>query len=303
MLELRATRTPGYWPIFLSLLILLVPMQRVQARSLAEITKSKELRVCIAPIHPTLATVEPADCSDKCKFSGPAYDESVALAKSLGKGIQAKVIRLNFDEQFFNHEGKTDRDGHYTPERLASGKCDLYNSHLTKNEWRLKKVDFVVLYPSRVLVIASRPMKAQLKTVADLAGKTTGTEKDTSFHTWLQEQNRTAFAADPIKIKLMSTADSLAALDAGGLDFILADSTQAIWMTRHELKNAVVAFPVGPTLENGLAFRKEDKDLQAATQSFLDEQRKNPTSDLNRIWWRHFGRTLTEFIALIASIK
>ena len=81
----------------------------LQARSLAEIKQSKELRVCIVPLHPSVAAVEPADCRENCKFSGPVYEESLAFAKTLGNEIQPKFLRVDWDEQFFNKEGKTDR--------------------------------------------------------------------------------------------------------------------------------------------------------------------------------------------------
>src|SRR5450830_1691681 len=77
------------------------------ARSLAEIKQSKELRICIAPIHPAYATAEPAACRDKCKFTGPVYEESMIFAQSLGKGIQAKLLRVDWDEQFFNKDSET----------------------------------------------------------------------------------------------------------------------------------------------------------------------------------------------------
>lgn len=274
-----------------------------QARSLAQIEQSKELRICIAPIHPSAATVEPPACRDKCEFSGPVYEQSLVFAKFLGNGIRPKFLRVDWDQHFFNKEGKTVREGSYTPELLASAKCDLYPGNLTKNEWRLKKLDFVTVFPSRMMVIVAKEMKAKIKTAADLAGKTAAVEKDTSFHTWLQAQNQTTYAADPVNLELLGTTDSLLAVEAGKADFTIADSDIAIWAVRHELKSATTAFPVGPIDEIGWGFRKDDKDLQAAAQKFIDVQRRNPDSELNSIWKKHFGRTLTEFIALMVAVK
>ncbi|MBK6905949.1 MAG: transporter substrate-binding domain-containing protein [Rhodocyclaceae bacterium] len=274
-----------------------------QARSLAQIEQSKELRICIAPVHPAIATVEPPACRDKCEFSGPAYEQTLVFAKFLGKGIRPKFLRVEWDEQFFNKEGKTVREGSYTPELLAAAKCDLYPSNLTKNEWRMKKLDFVTVFPSRLMVIVSSAMKGKLKAPPDLAGKTAAVEKDTSFHTWLQVQNQTTYANNPVKLELLGTTESLLAVEAGKVDFTIADSDIAIWAVRHELKSATTAFPVGATDELGWGFRKDDKDLQAAAQKFIDDQRKNPGSEVNYIWKKHFGRTLTEFIALMVAVK
>ncbi len=273
------------------------------ARSLDEIKKTKELRICIAPIHPAYASVAPATCKGECKFTGSVFETSSAFAQSLGMGVQARFFRVDWDEQFFNHKGKTERDAAYTPALLASGKCDFYPSNVTKNEWRQKKLDFVTLFPSRMMVIASKSMKAQIKDSVDLAGKTAAIEKDTSYQTWLQTQNQTVWASNPVKLALLSTQESFAAVEAGTADFTLADSEIAIWAARHQLKNAKTAFPLGPTDELGWAFRKQDKDLQAAVQVFFDQQRKNPGSEFNQIWQHHFGRSLTEFIALMVLVK
>lgn len=281
----------------------LVCVLPAQARSLSEIIKSKELRICISFLHPALGTAEPTSCRENCKISGAVYEESLAFTRSLGRGIQPRFLRVNWDEQFFNKEGKTVREGTYTPELLASGQCDLYPSNLTKNEWRLKKMDFVMLFPSRMMVIVNNWKKPLFKNSMDLAGKFVAVEKDTSFHTWLEQQNELVHIDNPILIKLMNSADSLAAVDAGKVDFTLLDSDMAMWSARHQLKNATVTFPVGTTDEIGWAFRKEDKDLQSAAQKFLNSQRKDANSELNKIWKNHFGRTLTEFIALMMSVK
>jgi membrane-bound lytic murein transglycosylase F len=286
--------------VLLSLGMLATP---VYARSLSDILQTKELRICIAPLHPAYSTAEPSACRDNCKFSGPVYEEALVFAKSLGKGVHAKVQRVEWDEQFFNKDGKTVNDASYTPELLASGKCDLYPNKLTKNEWRLKKLDFVIVFPNRMMVIAAKPMKGGIKTVADLAGKTVAVEKNTSWHTWLNAQNQTSYFANPVRFSLLSTQESFAAVEAAKVDFTVADSDMAMWSARHQFKNAATAFPVGPADEIGWAFRKEDKDLQAAVQKFFDVQRKNPSSDVNNIWKAHFGRTLTEFIALMAAVK
>ena len=87
------------------------------------------------------------------------------------------------------------------------------------------------------------------------------------------------------------------------VDFTLADSYIAMWAAHHQIKNAKIAFPLNLMDEIGWAFRKEDKDLQVAAQVFFDQQRKNPSSEFNQIWKTYFGRTLTEFIALMVLVK
>jgi len=81
------------------------------ARSLAEIRKTKEIRIRMP----------------------------LAFAETLGKDVKPKVIRVEFDEQFFNKEGVVVREASYTPELLASGTCDFHATDLSRTSWRLNK--------------------------------------------------------------------------------------------------------------------------------------------------------------------
>ncbi len=270
------------------------------ARSLEEIRESKEIRICITP-DLSVVTAEPADCLENCTFSGPVYEEVLAFTETLGSDVNPKFIKVEWDEQFYNKEGKVIYEAEYTPELLASGKCDIFPSNLTKTEWRAKKMEFVTVFPSRMMVIIHKSKKAGFKTAADLAEKRAAIVLNTSYYTWLQEQNKTVFKNNQIKIELVqSDEDATEMVMAGKADFTLIDSDKAIWIIRHKLKDAVVAFPVGTTDEIGWAFRKDDKELQAAVQKFFDEQRSE-TSVLNRIWEKYFGVTLNKFISIIKA--
>ena len=274
----------------------------VHARSLAAIQQSQEIRICLSPAHPAVVVAQPPDCRDDCTFSGPVYEAVLAFVATLGTDIKPTFRRVAWDEQFFNQQGQTDREASYTPALLASGTCDLYPSNLTITAWRLKKLDFVPLFQSRMMVVVNTARQKQFNGPADLAGKTAAVQKDTSFHTWLQAQNEDAYAANPVQIQLLGPGASLTAVDAGAVDFAMADADAAIWSTRYQFKNAVVAFPVGPTDEIGWAFRKEDQDLQAAVAQFFARQKASPTSTLNRIWENHFGLTLNKFETLVKTL-
>src|SRR4029453_1409393 len=78
-----------------------------QARSLAEIQQSKEFRVCIAPVFPSVAEVTPPECWEQCTFTGPVYEEVVAFAATLGAEVQLKVRGVVFDALFHNRGGVT----------------------------------------------------------------------------------------------------------------------------------------------------------------------------------------------------
>lgn len=285
----------------LSILTLFLVLTNIaQARSLADIVKSRELRACIAGNNPAHATSMPADCRMDCTFSGPVFEEVQAFARSLGQNIQLKAIRIGWEEQFLDETGKLDRDTSHTPHLLDAGVCDLYPTHLTRNAWRLRKMNFVTLFPSRMLVISLAARKKPLKTSADLAGLQAVVEKESSFHSWLEEQNRTV--SPPIKIMLMNSYEaSMQAVKNGTADFTMMDPEVANWTFRRTPNSPYAAFPIGPTDEIGWAFRKTDKDLQAAAALFFEEQRNRQDAELNRIWIRHYGRTLADFIRSMAA--
>ena len=149
-------------------------------RSLEEIRKTKEIRVCISPIHPSVSSAQPEGCREDCQFAGPAYESAMAFASYLGSDIAPRVWRVGWDEQFFGKNGATERESGDTPELLASGACDFYPNNLAKNEWRLKKMDFITLFPNRRMVVVSRAARGRFNSMGDLAGKTAAVEKDTS---------------------------------------------------------------------------------------------------------------------------
>ncbi|MBF0442876.1 MAG: ABC transporter substrate-binding protein, partial [Oligoflexales bacterium] len=159
----------------------------VYARSLEEIKKTKELRICLV-VYPGINYVEPKDCKEKCKYSGPAYDIANAFADHLK--VKKTYKQITWDEQFYNDQGKTDREGEYTPEHVKTGNCDVYPNNVTKLPWREKKLAFAILFPSRMMVIINKKDKSTIKELKDLAGKSFVTQKDTSFHTWAVEQNK-----------------------------------------------------------------------------------------------------------------
>lgn len=273
------------------------------ARSLKDINASGEIRACIAPIHPSIATAEPADCEDDCAFSGPAYEKVLAFAGALDGGIKPVFRRVGWDEQFYDATGATKRDAAYTPALLASGACDIYPNHLTVTDWRLKKLAIVPLFRNRMMVIVNKAQKDRYAGPDDLAGKVSAVQKDTSFHSWLQAQNKSAYASNPVKIRLVETASTFTALDAGEIDFVLTDANAAIWAIRHQLKQAAVAFPVGATEHIGWGMRKQDEALQARVAAFFAAQKSSQTTTFNRIWEDHYGVSLTRFEVLVKALK
>jgi len=261
-----------------------------EARSIAEINQSGEVRICLVPVEDF--TVEPKQCRENCKFGGDIYDMAVAFSQSLG--VKARILRVEWDEQFFNKDGKTVREGSYTPELMDSGKCDAYLTGLTILPWRETKLAFVTLYPTRMVVVVNKSARAGFKTPADLCAKNAATVKDTSWHTWLQAQNATTCAANPIRIKLLGFEESSQAVDSGAVDFTIVNFDNTLVLS-NPYKNSVMAFPIASVVEQGWAFRKEDRDLQAAAHKFLEKQKSAADSLWNTQWRKAFGMTLPEY--------
>ncbi|WP_162458731.1 substrate-binding periplasmic protein [Desulfosarcina ovata] len=227
---------------------------------------------------------------------------AMAYVDSLGSGVKPEFTHFEaWDDQFRNNTGEVLRDEAYTPEPLASGKCDMYPNDLVKVEWREKKLAYVPLYISRNTIIVNKTRKEEFKEIKDLAGKTAAVMKETSYHTWLDDMNRSAFQENPVKIVFLPQKDAILAVDAGKADFSIIGADGALWSIKSFAGNVSVAFPVGEFTEYGWCFRKADKDLQEAVARFFDQQKKLPDSELNRNWKENTGITLDDFIMFVSQ--
>lgn len=273
------------------------------ARSIEEITASGELRACIAPTSSASAVAIDPACRENCEFTGPVPREVMAFAYQLGGNVRPVFNQVSWDELFHDASGKTDREGIYTPVLLESGKCDVYPSHLTVNDWRSKKLTFAILFESRMMVVVNKSRKAEFRNEADLAGKTVATDLNSSFHTWILEQNDSAYARNPIVVRLMRLEKALDAVERKEVDFTLVDSDTALWEAAHGHQNIAVAFAVGPRDEIGWAVSRKNQDLRDAIQKFFDSQSQVDISELNTIWKEEFGTTLKQFQALIQATR
>lgn len=291
---------------FTAMAIVLTPIflaSPAQARSFQDILDSGELRVCFAPIHPSVVQAKPEGCLEDCRFSGPAYEAAQAFVAFLGDLITLRALRIDWDEQFFNDQGHTDRDAEYIPALLDSGHCDLYPNNLTKNAWRLQKMDIVTMFTNRMMVLVNVESQNVIRSPSELAGKVAVVEKDTSYHTWLQDQNRTTFADNPVDIHLQPTTDALKNLTGMQAEFTVIDADAAFWIIRNQFPDLIMAFPVGTMEEVGWGIRKDSPELHQILQDFFNQQRADRNSALNATWNRHFGMNLNQFISLLGSMQ
>ena len=252
-------------------------------RSLEQIRKTKELRICVA---------------------GSSYELYTAMALAFAEhlGVSPRVKRLDsWDQQFQNDKGVTEKEAAYTPALMESGDCDCYPNDVVKNDWRLKKLDFVILFRTRMVVVVNKDNQAVYKGVVDLAGKNAVIQKGTSYYSWLETQNAGPLASNPIHIQFMTTDESMQAVDAKSADFTIIGADGALNWTRNKVKNVVVAFPIGDTTEVGWAFRKKDRDLQEAVRRFFDSEAA-VGSRFDEIWKEKVGIPLSEFNVFITGL-
>jgi membrane-bound lytic murein transglycosylase MltF len=254
-------------------------------RSLVEIQKSGVIRICLAG-----------------SSQGFYQTNAMAFARYLGNGIQPEFTSFKkWDDQFRSKEGVVVRHGEYTPEPLASGRCDLYPNDLVKLAWRQKKLAYVPLFISRNTIIVNKARRDEFRDLNDLAGRTAAVMKGTSYHTWLEEMNRERFREHPVKLIFKPQKDAILAVNSGAVDFSVIGADGALWAIKNFAGNATVAFPAGGITEYGWCFRKEDRDLQKAVERFFEQQKRRPDSTMNRNWKNSIGFTLADFILFVTS--
>jgi ABC-type amino acid transport substrate-binding protein len=278
---------------------------QADARSLDAILASGEIRFCVAPYGPVIGTVEPEGClGEDCQFEGPLKSVTDAFAASLGDNVSAAYRILTWDEQFQNAEGQTVRDADYAPGLFASQQCDMFPTYMLRNDWRQRKMSQPVVFPVRKMVIINRDNVQAIRGPDDLAGRVAAVMPSSWQEDWIRDQNNGPYEGAPVEMQVRPTiADTLAEVDEGRVDFALLSSEDALWFTRHALKNSMAAFPFGDMLQASMGVPKESPDLLAAFEAFWAAQRADEASELNVMWRETFGLAFPKYLRLLTQIK
>ena len=260
------------------------------ARSLSSIIETNEIRFCLAG-------------SSQEFYRANASAFVTYLNQESKRNIQAKFISFErWNDQFVDNDGVVIRDGEYTPAPLASGKCDLYPNDLVRLGWRESKLAYVDLFLSRNTIISHKSRIAGFRQLGDLAGKTAAVMEGTSYHSWLEEQNRGLFKSNPVQIILLSQKKAIEAVTSNKYDFAITGADGAFWAIKNFAPDAAVAFSFGESRTvMGWCFRKQDTELQEAVRLFFNEQTSWPDSKLNANWKKYIGISLSEFELFVAS--
>ena len=260
------------------------------ARSLSSIVETKEIRFCLA-----------GSSQEFYKSNASAF--VTYLNKTFNQNIQAKFISFEkWNDQFVDADGEVVRNGEYTPAPLASGRCDLYPNDLTRLDWRESKLAYVDLFHSRNTIIAHKARIAGFRHLDDLAGKTAAVMEGTSYHSWLEEQNKDLYKSNPVQIVLLPQKTAIEAVSSDKYDFAITSADGAFWAIKNFAPDAAVAFAFGESRTVfGWCFRKQDTDLQDAVRLFFNQQTSQADSELNANWKKYIGISLSEFELFVAT--
>jgi ABC-type amino acid transport substrate-binding protein len=263
------------------------------ARGLAEIRKSKELRIC----HPTLSTLS----RDK-QTQHPHVKTAEAFARFLK--VTPKLREVRWNAVFEDVDGRVYQDKAYTPGLLANGSCDLFPSDITILNWRQTKLAFAPIYASRKMIITRRDEVERFVNVLSLAGRKTITQPNTTYAEWLEQQNRELLRDKPVKVSYQAAAHPMEDVRRGASDFAVVDAYSALSAIRESYQDLAVAFPVGMTEQIAWAFAKGDRDLLERFQEFFLQGTQDGGSEINRFFRVFYGidlRQINELTYLVIN--
>ncbi len=245
-------------------------------RTLEEIERSRELRICVA-----------GSSADYYRANGEDF------ARYLG--VEARTVTLaQWDQQFHNAQGVTVQGERYEAAPLATGKCDLYPNDLHITDWRKNKMTLVPYFATRNVVVARPEMRSVLRSEADLAGRKAAVQAGTAYEGWLQGFNAGVGEHAPVVIETAPTAKSMQAVVQRRADFTVIAAESAFHWVRNDLDNLDMLFPVGEAIPAGWGIAFAAADLEQALQRYFDDSRR-VGSNLDQSWRRKYGVSLMEY--------
>lgn len=267
---------------WMALMLLALAALPVHGRTLAEVRRSGELRICVA-----------GSSADFYQTNGEEF------ARSLG--VRAKTTVLaSWDHQFHNAQGVTVLDATYEAARFASGECDLYPNDLHMTPWRKTKMGLVPYFMTRSVVVARPESRNVLQQPDDLGGRVASVQAGTAYETWLRDFNASLPTERAVVIQTAPTAQSMRRVAERRADFSLVAAESAFRWVRDDLQNLDLLFTVGDTTEVGWGTSVNAADLRVAlAQYFADSRRIGSRLDLS--WRKNYGISLAEYQLFAAS--
>lgn len=273
----------------------------LKAATLDEILERGTLRACVALIDPRLIDKSPRDCSSDCAYSGLIIEQVTAFAQSLGN-VSLDLREVGWSEQFADKDGDVDRERDDEPWLLAQGTCDLFVSNLTILDWRLRKMNIVPLFQSRMIVMVRAERASEFPDMMSLGGQTAAVLPDSSFQSWITARNGDVYSDNPIKSLPIELGETFDYVENGTADFAFSDADIAVLAMKVRARDITPAFSVGATQSIGWGMSRGAPGLRQQVKQFFEASRADPTSPVSLAWRNWLGVTIPEFEALVRSL-
>ncbi len=230
---------------------------------------------------------------------GPDYEVAMLFIEQLKKKPIPK--KIEWEELFQNSKGKVDAKNSYKPKIFTDNVCDFAAVALTQNTWREGLFKILPFYPGRTMVLSRTDDSREYKKIADLSGRKTSAVKETTYYQTLVEINETDLKGDPIKIIELNKVNTVEMLLAKEIDFMLADTVPSFYLMKKHSNKIKIRFPISANEKIGWAFKKEDSYLSSEYSKFINEQKNNQNSELNKIFIKYFDISLRDIENIVYS--
>jgi hypothetical protein len=265
---------------FVFLMFVTVHSNSAFGRSWAEIVKSGELRSCFVPWMG-------AQSNDR----GPDGDLTEVFARHLG--LKNKPIQIPWEQQFEKAPGQIAKEESYTPFLMKEGKCDLFASNMTILPWRQKKLSFVKVFHNQSMLVTRKALAEKIRSEKDLGGLRGLALPHTTYHDSFLELNRGPLSQNPMRIETKDV-NTVSHLKEGKTDVIILVTHLALKESSQKDSALKLLWPIGEKEEVGWGFEREQADLASRFAEFVRVEKAKKESELNRVYRKYFGYSLTE---------
>lgn len=172
---------------------------------------------------------------------------------------------------------------------LLKGRGDVIAGRYTATDSRRKQIDFTTeVFPTRPVAVTRKPHRV-VKTLPELREEKVGIVKGTSLVDVLS-----AAGIPPAQVDDGLTAGgTFAALKSGRVTCVVEEVAAAILAQREDPDLQAGVF-LGPAGSYAYGVRKEDKELRAALDEYVENLRKTPT--WNRLVVKYLGEAAPEIL-------
>jgi ABC-type amino acid transport substrate-binding protein len=234
--------------------------------SLQRVQRAGKLLVATDPTYP------PMEFRKDGKLVG--FDIDLARRLSRGLGVEAEFVEVPWKPDDLM-------------QRLNAREFDVLLSTVTITEDRLQKVEFVEYLRVPLTFVCKQGVT--VKSDKDLAGKIVAVQTDTAAQKLVEGFRKKGVAVKEVKV-FAGTLEPLDAVREGRAEVTLADEPVARYYALQDPRLSVTG-SVGHALDPdpiGIAFRKEDRELQTAVTDALKAMRQD--GSFGKLLEEWFGR-------------